>query len=125
MGVKMNASGSVNKFKEDLNRDLFKWKGLFVKKRLDNAMQIIKQTSQEIVPYDTGATHNSWYSRTQTQKGEVVATFGYDENNQVEYLLEIYENVRGQVFKNQKQDRWLHKAIERNQNRLIATIRGD
>jgi len=45
----------------------------------------IKATSQQMVPYKTGALHDSAYTRVDTRSYDVVAEVGYDRNDNLGY----------------------------------------
>lgn len=91
--------------------------------RLDKAASIVKAQSDEYVPEDTLRTKHSWYYDIEKSDGQMKLTFGYDRNNQIDYLPLIYLNPYNMRFRKPgARSMWLHHAVadtKRQVNRVI------
>lgn len=77
-----------------------------------DAIKVIEDRSQELVPEDTGRTRRSWFDEIKIEGGQITGTFGYDKAGVIDYIPLIYVNPFD--FNWQKegaQDYWLDKAV--------------
>src|SRR5690554_6075236 len=100
----------------------------------EQALDIIEEESQKLVPEDTGRTRDSFYRRVEFNENSMELVFGYDENNQIPYLPFIYVNgylAEGggegprdvSVFRKEgAEPYWLDKAVLRNKDKIVNKL---
>lgn len=101
----------------------------------DKALDLIEQESQALVPEDTRRTRNSFYRRVEFGDSTIELVFGYDENNQIDYLPFIYVNGYqassaggegprdGSPFRKEgAEPYWLDKAVLRNKDKITKIL---
>lgn len=80
----------VKSFTEQLTKPLENVK-VELKKQLQEAEFVINESSQQMIPYDSGDAYESWFSKIEQEPDEMILTVGYDEQGQLDYLKLIHE----------------------------------
>lgn len=93
------------------------------KQNMEDAIDVIEERSQELVPEDTGATKRSWFRYVEVDSSQITGTFGYDENGQLDYVPLIYVNPFDfNWHKEGAEDYWLQKAIAEKNNEILKQL---
>lgn len=117
------AQGQMDKFVKDLQNQIDEQYLKGTEQNMEDAIDVIEQRSQELVPEDTGATKRSWFRYVESDQGTITGTFGYDENGELDYVPLIYVNPFD--FNWQKEgaeDYWLQKAVAEKNNEIIQQL---
>lgn len=95
-----------------------------LERKLTDAGQVIKKVSDEYVPEDTRRTKDSWYDRIEAGDGFIRLVFGYDENNQIDYLPLIYLNPDNNINfrKAGAKSMWLDHAVADTKSQVDKII---
>jgi hypothetical protein len=117
MPAKLFDQSDIDQFFQFFKNNMRELRTKRVAQAVDNWVEIVKRDSQERVPYRTGRTHDSWYKDLNIMKTTVRIDFGYDKNNEIEYLPIIWSKPDG-FFRNGKEPFWLRRAVEANRDKL-------
>lgn len=127
---KVIAQESLDGFVDELQKAI---DDQFIKgteKNVQDAINQIKDLSQEYVPLDTGRTQRSWFDEITITGTVITGTFGYDKEGQIDYLGLIYVNPnkrfsfapshgKGQT---KARDHWLEAAMEERRSEVIQEL---
>lgn len=93
--------------------------------RMETISEMIKTTSDQIVPVDTGTTKDSYYDDIEVGSKGIKLVTGYDRNNEIDYLYDIYYfvNLSYPQFRNGRQPEWLHKAYAQRNDDIRRVMR--
>ena len=120
------SNADIKKFTTELEKQIGTLSG-DVATRMDEALDIVEETAQRLVPEDTQATRNSFFRRVEKGEGYVKGIAGYNEDGSLDYVGIIHENPNGRIQQWQKagaEDRFLAKAFERNIDVIKKTLEG-
>lgn len=117
---------AVNEFAKQLTTRLEDEKGDLLR-RVDKGVGIIMKLADQYVPEDTQATKFTAYTiPAKFDKGRVITEFGYDPNEEIDYIELIYYNrLLGLDFKWTKtgaSDQWLDRAFEESKDEVYTLI---
>lgn len=109
-------TGDIDRLLDTMNKYLDNYSSENIGDKARKIVDMIFEKSQLYVPEDTGATKNSWFEEIEIDKSGVLIIFGYDKDNQLEYLPLIHAgfNSAGAInFKKRTaKPRFFARAIE-------------
>jgi hypothetical protein len=93
--------------------------------RTEKAVELIMAQADVYVPEDTMKTKNSAYVNVKMEKHRIVAEFGYDKDNDVDYISTIYYNVDNVTWRKAgARDMWLDEAFLETKEQAYQMIAG-
>jgi len=87
---KLMLDADINRLLDTMNGYLDNYNSENIGSKARQIVDLIFDKSQIYVPEDTGATKNSWFEEIEIDKSGVLIIFGYDKNNELEYLPLIH-----------------------------------
>lgn len=116
------AQGRLDKFVKELQDQIDDQYVKGTEQNMEDAITVIEERSQELVPEDTGATKRSWFRYVESTQGTITGTFGYDENGKLDYVPLIYVSDGTNWQKEGASSHWLDTAMHEKNNLIIKEL---
>lgn len=102
-----------------------------IKQQMEEALDVIEETTMRYVPFDTGATQRSFYREVEVTPDAIIGRVGYNRDRSLDYVGVIHENPYGFSYINSKnngqteaQDFFLEKAFYQNVDVINSKFKG-
>jgi hypothetical protein len=87
---KGSAHNAIEKWTQALEKQLKEYEGDLVEK-LEKVLNVVERVSQERIPKDTLAAHDSFYREVVKEGNKIIARAGYDRPGLLPYIVYIHE----------------------------------
>lgn len=90
------------------------------------ALDLVEETSQRLVPIDTGRTHQSFFRYVEIDGDTMKLVAGYDEKGELKYVPFIHENPAGLVWQREgAESQFLQKGFLNNEEEIFKILKVD
>lgn len=103
-----------------------------IKQQMEEALDIVEETTMRYVPVDTGATKESFYREVEVTADAIIGRAGYNRDGRLDYVGVIHEDPYGFSFVNSRtkggqpeaRRYFLNNAFTENRDKIIDKFKG-